>query len=82
MYGDRFSSIYGQRFSEYLWEKCKTERSNVSVTGPGDKPGCVFINPDHPTKGVCVCVCVCACKGVCVHKGACVSVYTMLLSSF
>ena len=48
---------FGDGLSEYLWDHCdREEASGMSRAGPGDKPGCIYIYPDHPFKGIILCI--------------------------
>ena len=39
---------FGAEFAKFLAARCDKD---VDVGGPGDKPGCIFIDPDYPLKG-------------------------------
>ena len=39
---------FGADFAKFLAARCDKD---VDVGGPGDKPGCIFIDPDYPLKG-------------------------------
>ena len=42
---------FGGEFSGFLRERCERDVDRWGESGPGDKPGCIYVDPDHPLKG-------------------------------
>lgn len=42
---------FGESFSKFLKKRCAADIAKSANVGPGDKPGCIYVNPDHPLKG-------------------------------